>query len=92
MGQDALVLRYLYSLGQIGRQSARFFSLQLARFLGFGWKVSSRQTVPWLSGRASRSHRGGRWFDPSWDHFLYFGGGNEAEPGYVEYCIVLALR
>lgn len=24
--------------------------------------------VPWLSGRASRSHREGRWFDPSRDH------------------------
>ncbi len=26
------------------------------------------RAVLWLSGRASRSHREGRWFDPSQDH------------------------
>ncbi len=30
--------------------------------------VLARGPVPWLSGRASRSHREGRWFDPSRDH------------------------
>lgn len=30
--------------------------------------ATASDTVPWLSGRASRSHREGRWFDPSRDH------------------------
>lgn len=31
-------------------------------------RLYASRAVPWLSGRASRSHREGRWFDPSRDH------------------------